>query len=387
GDLVWNDTNANGIRDSGELGLDGVTVTLYRPGFGADGIAGNADDALAVATATTAGGGLYSFTGLRPGTYEVNFGAFAGYARTLALQGGDTNVDSNANAATGTTATFAVAAGATNNSIDAGYFQPATIGDLVWNDANANGIRDSGELGINGVTVTLYRPGFGADGIAGNADDALAVATATTSGGGLYSFSGLRPGTYQVNFGALSGYSYTLATQGSDTNIDSDANPLTGTTASFSVAAGVTNNSIDAGYFQGATIGDLVWNDVNANGIRDSGELGLDGVTVTLYRPGFGADGISGNADDALAVATTTTAGGGLYSFSGLRPGTYEVNFGALAGYNRTLALQGSDINVDSNANATTGTTATFAVAAGVTNNTIDAGYFQPATIGDLVWN
>ena len=30
-----------------------------------------------------------------------------------------------------------------------------TIGDFVWNDANQNGIQDSGEVGINGVNVSL----------------------------------------------------------------------------------------------------------------------------------------------------------------------------------------------------------------------------------------
>ncbi len=33
---------------------------------------------------------------------------------------------------------------------------PIEIGNRVWNDANANGIQDPGELGINGVTVGLY---------------------------------------------------------------------------------------------------------------------------------------------------------------------------------------------------------------------------------------
>src|SRR4051812_33965544 len=32
---------------------------------------------------------------------------------------------------------------------------PVTIGDFVWNDVNANGVQDSGEPGIPGVTLTL----------------------------------------------------------------------------------------------------------------------------------------------------------------------------------------------------------------------------------------
>ena len=112
-------------------------------------------------------------------------------------------------------------------TLDAGFYQPASIGDFVWNDANANGQQDGGETGLNGVSVTLYRPGFGPDGIAGNGDDATAVATTTTAGGGAYGFTGLRPGTYQVQFGTLSGYNRTLADQGADAT-DSDANAGTG---------------------------------------------------------------------------------------------------------------------------------------------------------------
>ena len=378
GDFVWNDANANGQQDSGEPGLDGVSVTLFRPGFGPDGIAGNSDDATAVATTTTAGGGAYAFDGLRPGTYQVEFGNVSGYSRTIADQGADAS-DSDANAGTGLTAGFSVSAGTTDNTIDAGYFQPATIGDFVWNDSNANGQQDSGEPGLDGVSVTLYRPGYGPDGIAGNGDDAAAVATTATSGGGAYSFGGLRPGTYQVQFGTLSGYSRTLADQGADAG-DSDANAGTGLTAGFSVSAGTTIDTIDAGYFQSATIGDFVWNDSNANGQQDSGEPGLDGVSVTLYRPGYGPDGIAGNSDDATAVATTTTSGGGAYSFGGLPPGIYQVGFGSLSGYNRTPADQGADAS-DSDANAGTGLTANIPVSAGATDNTIDAGYYQPGTV------
>jgi hypothetical protein len=34
---------------------------------------------------------------------------------------------------------------------------PASLGDYVWEDRNANGIQDDGETGINGATVNLWR--------------------------------------------------------------------------------------------------------------------------------------------------------------------------------------------------------------------------------------
>ncbi len=64
----------------------------------------------------------------------------------------------------------------------------------------------------------------------------------------------------------------------------------------------------DAGLYQTASLGDFVWNDLNANGIQEAGEPGINGVTVEL----FNGSGVS--------QGTTTTAGGGLYSFTGLIP-------------------------------------------------------------------
>ena len=384
GDLVFNDLNADGIQDAGETGLAGVLVSVYRPGFGADGIAGNADDALAVATQTTPASGAYSFAGLTPGTYQIGFGALAGYNRTLADQGVDDTKDSDANVSSGLTGSYVLAAGNTNTTVDAGYYAPASIGNLVFNDLNSNGVQDGGETGLAGVLVSVYRPGFGADGIAGNADDAAAVATQTTPVGGAYSFTGLRPGIYQVGFGALSGYGRTLADQGADDTLDSDANAVTGLSGSYSLAAGATNNTIDAGYYQSVTIGDFVFNDANANGQQDGGETGLAGVLVSVYRPGYGPDGLSGTIDDADAVATQTTPAGGAYSFTGLPPGTYQVGFGMLAGYGRTTADQGAD-TTDSDASASTGLTGNYVLAAGASNTTIDAGY-QAVSIGDYVW-
>jgi uncharacterized repeat protein (TIGR01451 family) len=65
-------------------------------------------------------------------------------------------------------------------------------------------------------------------------------------------------------------------------------------------------------------LGDLVWADNNNNGRVDSGEPGIDGVRVDLFRSGQqpGVD---------APVATTVTANGGRYGFAGLTPGVYFV--------------------------------------------------------------
>ncbi|MDB6120965.1 MAG: hypothetical protein JWO08_4746, partial [Verrucomicrobiaceae bacterium] len=71
------------------------------------------------------------------------------------------------------------------------------------------------------------------------------------------------------------------------------------------------------------SVGNMVFNDANNNGIKDAGESGIDGVTVTLR---YDANG-NNNFTDAgeSSYATTVTSGGGFYTFEDLQPGKYRV--------------------------------------------------------------
>ncbi len=80
----------------------------------------------------------------------------------------------------------------------------------------------------------------------------------------------------------------TSAVQRQPISTDSDADRTTGRTGSYTLIANQTDNSVDAGMMLRASLGDFVWNDVNGNGIQDSGEIGVLNVTVTL-RDGIGA--------------------------------------------------------------------------------------------------
>ena len=72
-------------------------------------------------------------------------------------------------------------------------------------------------------------------------------------------------------------------------------------------------------------IGDLVWNDLNRNGIQDTGELGVEGVKVELY-----------NCGGSLA-ATLFTDVNGIYLFTVLVPGSYSLKFYPPAGWKITI--------------------------------------------------
>ncbi len=121
--------------------------------------------------------------------------------------------------------------------------EPAALGDLVWLDADEDGVQDAGEAGVEGVEVTLFDAGD--DGEAGTADD-VELATQTTDGDGEYFFDGLAAGTYFVQFAQPEGYDFTAADQGDDA-LDSDADAATGRTAAVTLAAGETNRTVDAG--------------------------------------------------------------------------------------------------------------------------------------------
>ncbi|WP_287904492.1 SdrD B-like domain-containing protein [Chloroflexus sp.] len=354
GNFVWEDVNGNGVQDTGEAGIGGVTVNLYRA------------DGSAAGTATTAADGSYSFTGLVPGEYYVVFSNLpSGYVFTAADQG-DNALDSDANPTTGRTANFTLTSGQTDTTWDAGAYRPASIGNVVWEDTNGNGVQDTGEPGIDSVTVTLN--GTTGAGVAVNL-------TTPTSGSGLYRFDNLAPGTYTVTVVRPSGYEFTAVNQGTDDAVDSDADPTSGAMSATELVSGEEDLTWDAGLYRPASIGNYVWEDLNGNGVQDTGEVGIGGVTVTLYR-----------ADGSVA-GTATTAADGSYSITNLVPGEYYVVFSNLpGGYVFTAADQGGDNAVDSDANQTTGRTANFTLVSGQSDLTWDAGLYRPASVGDFVW-
>ncbi len=256
--------------------------------------------------------------------------------------------------------------------VQAGGTTLASIGDVVWNDVNQDGIQDAGEQGISGVTVSLDA---GAD---GSID-----ATTTTDASGNYSFTGLTPGSYKVVFSQPTGFdSVSPFQQGGDSTVDSDADPNNGLMSDvITLSAGETNDTIDAGFFSTITseIGNFVWNDLNQDGIRDAGEPGISGATVSL----------DVNADGTIN-ATTTTDANGFYSFTGLTAGSYKVVFSQPTGFDSVSPFQeGGDSTVDSDADPNNSLMSdVITLNAGETNDTIDAGFFssvqEPIDYGDL---
>jgi hypothetical protein len=151
GDHVWSDTNANGLQDPGEPGIAGAPVQLGRD-LNGDGVLGAGE---VLASAVTDANGDYAFKGLTPGlNYQVQFGMPAGYAAASPRQV-DGSATSGVNSDGSVSNVVVLAAGENNTSIDSGFYKLASIGDRVWADSNSNGIQDTGEAGVSGVTVKL----------------------------------------------------------------------------------------------------------------------------------------------------------------------------------------------------------------------------------------
>ncbi len=367
GNLVWKDLNLDGIQDVGENGISGVSVDLFRPGYGPDGIPDTADDTNPVKSTVTNGTGGYGFSDLIPGSYNLVFTLPGGYAFSPSDQGSDNAVDSDANTTTGQTIMTVLSPGENDPDWDAGMYQLASLGDRVWNDNNRNGIQDAGETGINGVTVYLY------DG----ANTLLASTSTTTIGGvdGLYRFNNLEPDSYYLIFSAPGGYAITQQDQGGNDSTDSDIDAITGRTATTVLISGENDLTWDAGLYQLASVGDFVWDDLNKDGIQDAGESGVSGVTVSLF------------TSEGILVDMTTTTGSGSYEFTNLEPGDYYVVFSAPTAYAFSPQNAGLDDNLDSDADTTTGETATFTLIPGENDISWDAGMYRLlSSFGNHVW-
>lgn len=104
---------------------------------------------------------------------------------------------------------------------------PPYFGDFVWLDADRDGVQDSGESGINGVRVELFRDN--GDGIASPASDTFVAFTATTrvaGKDGAYLFGNMGPGSYFAVFYAPPDTGVTSADRTAD-DADSDGQPIT----------------------------------------------------------------------------------------------------------------------------------------------------------------
>ncbi|WP_287155603.1 SdrD B-like domain-containing protein, partial [Candidatus Solincola tengchongensis] len=268
------DLDRDGIMDEGEEGLDGVTIKL-NGGW---------------RTAVTAGGGLFSFQDLIPGTYvvAVDESTIPGYYPTGPIS-----------------IVVELGAGETERV----YFGNAPYGSISghkWLDEDLDGVWDAGETTvIPGITIELW---------SGSPPEEL-LETAVTDEDGSYSFPELEPGDYTVVEKGAEGYF-----------------PTTPDSVAVELSPG-EGAVVDFGNCMYGRITGLVFLDLDGDGVLDEGESGMQGVKITLKMPVETTESLV----QKCASAETFTGEDGTFSFVDLLPGDYQVSETVPAGYYATL--------------------------------------------------
>ena len=394
GNRVWRDLNNDGIRQNTEPGMDSMPVRLY---VAADNT--NISGA-PIASTFTDNQGYYRFDNLDVGNYIVevelpdnflpsivNGGDVDGntsdtdnngvntyyinninYVRSLAITLGPGNSEpiDETDLAPGDPAEPTPQ---TNLTVDFGVYQLLALGDLVWNDANNNGVRDVSEqdttvFGIPGVSVELYN----------EFDNPLTqapLATSVTNPRGFYGFDHIRQGRYflyirnvpaaypkasaNVNTteDGINENSNGIQAGGSGTPVRSPVIDLRANTepdlsidgddknGNLAVDFGFVAANVPPGPTPTATaiptatpsptpippnkfsIGNRVFKDFQNDGQRGPTETGFYNLLINLYTDNDNDDAI--DQVQGSPVATVRTGVNGYYRFDGLDAGRYIV--------------------------------------------------------------
>jgi protocatechuate 3,4-dioxygenase beta subunit len=263
---VFEDLNGNGMIDPEDHGLANWIVFLDTNN---DGILDDNER-----STTTDANGNYSFGNLAAGNYLVREMAPDGWTTTTTGQ------------------TIVPTSGGNVTGVNLGTFRLIRLSGDVFQDANGNGVLDSGESGLAGWTMFLDQNH--------NGMRDPGEPTATTDPAGNFVFTGVGPGTYRLREVSPNGWLQTTADPG-------DIAASSGTDVSGSLF----------GDFQRATVSGQVFNDLNADGVHDSGEPGLPHWTMFLDTNN------NGNLDPG--EQSTMTDANGNFAFGSLGPGSYSV--------------------------------------------------------------
>ncbi len=353
---VWFDEDLDGILDTEETGITGVSVQLLN-NLGA-----------VIATTVTDESGNYLFPNLTAGDYTINV-VDSTLPTGLSNTAGVGGVDPKA---------VALLAGENRRNVNFGYIpddsNEGAVGDRVWADADGDGVQDPGEAGISGVVMSLR------DG------DGNVIATTTTDQNGDYLFTnitlvnGSNVGvaddlsvTIDNTGGPLAGYTPTSGPQSEGGYL---SNPVT------LIPTNPTVTDLDFGFNRANlnSLSDTFWFDADADGIFDPEENPISGVTVNLYNDADnnGIPDVDANGQPEV-VATDVSDSNGDVDFSGLEDGNYIIG---VTDINSALnGLNGTTIE------AVNALSDTVTLAGGATDDQNSFGYNNPGLISGVVYN
>ena len=283
---VWNDTDADRIKDSGETNRASARVYVDAD---RDGVFDSGEK-----SALTNTSGNYTITGVAGGSVRVRVVPPSGY-RVSAPSSGYHDFTLSGN-------TSGRNFGVTNKPLT------YSVGGTVFNDTDGDGIRDTGEAGRASVRVFIDKD---RDGIFDSGEQ-----SALTNSSGAYTIAGVPGGTTQVRIVRPSGYRISTPTSGYHYF------SLTGNTSSRHF--GLTQRVLITG---------RAWVDSDKDGIKDSTEAALGGWTVF----------IDTDKDGRLDTGevTTRTDSLGNYKFTSLAAGSYRIRIVQPTGYTRISPTSG----------------------------------------------
>jgi len=336
GGTVFVDNDRDGVLDAGEtVRIDNVRIDLY-----------DATGTILLETQFTGTDGTYLFTD-RPA---------ADYVVVQTQPGEYTTTSSN---------TLNVTLPLTD--ISGQNFAEALwdIGDTVYFDQNGNNVQDGTEPGIGGVSVTLTFAGL--DGVFGTGNET--TLNMMTDATGAYEFTELFNGNYRVTIDAATLPTGLTATQELDDVL-----------AAIDGISNITildddRDQVDFGFVGTGSIGNAVWLDINGDGTRQAGEIGIADSDVDLRYAGF--DGVFNTTDDFLLSTSTDSAG--VYRFDNLPAGIFRVDVDTADPQMPTDLV--ASPGVDSIAGTANVTLTTSEI-----NHDIDFGFVGTLSIGDRVF-
>lgn len=294
GDLVWLDSNLNGIHDAGEPGIDGVTVQLRRDSDG-DGVY----DIEVGTEETTLNSGEYNFVNLLAGDYQVVVTDTNNQLQGLILTGGtEPHPVTLATAEIYSLADFGYAKEPLPVIAVYKVAEPTVIHAPGANVTYHVAVKNIGQTDV--ILNALFDDRFG------NLDgkDSCSV-------------------PQSIVIGDIYICSFTETISGDPGDIHTNTVGAIAKDSNDHYAFGNASAEVVIIDSDSGAIGNLVWHDIDADGIFDDGEPGIGNVTLDL---------LQGNS----VIATTTTDGGGSYGFINLSAGSYRVRVtdthGVLAG-------------------------------------------------------
>jgi len=196
---------------------------------------------------------------------------------------------------------------------DNGAMQDVITG-RVWKDSNWDGLYQINEPFIPYTLVTLYQKAAQSP---SSTMQGTPILTTTTTLDGWYSFTGLAPGVYFLDFETPGAMFPTLNNQGTSETIDSDilyvGKGFKGRYASIMVTNTGQQATIDAGFVPSAQIVVYVYEDTNQDQQRQMGEPIVPGAVVILHD------------STEEEIARRVVDGKGAAEFTDLLPGQYAI--------------------------------------------------------------